>query len=75
MLSEAKAKLERSDFVATVQILSEDIDDALPNVLGKKNSDLLAMGAFGHGVLHDIFVGSFTSKMIQISKKPILLVK
>jgi nucleotide-binding universal stress UspA family protein len=33
------------------------------------------MGAFGHHWLCDMIVGSFTSKMLTLSQKPLLLVR
>lgn len=75
MLLVAKDKLAKSGFKVELKIITESTEDSLPNYLANSKSDILAMGAFGHGVLHDIFVGSFTLKMIQKSSKPILLVR
>ncbi len=74
-LGPAQKELERAKFKVTAQTLPGDANIELPKLLEKTNSDMLAMGAFGHGLLHEFFVGSLTAKMIQLSKKPLLLVK
>jgi len=75
MLTFAKEKLEEANFTVEVDVVSEEAEKALPAYLSKKDGDVLAMGAFGHGLLHDFFVGSLTSKMIESSKYPVLLVR
>lgn len=71
----AKEKLLNSSYSVETKIIKGEAETELPKYLIQTNSDILAMGAFGHGLLHDLFVGSLTTKMIQVSKKPILLVK
>lgn len=75
ILSFARGKLEEKSFLVDSKVISGDTDKSLPGYLEKNTHDVLAMGAFGHGVLHDFFVGSLISKMIQKSKVPILLIK
>jgi len=41
----------------------------------KEDIDIIAMGAFSHNRLREIFLGSLTSKMIEQSKVPVLLLR
>lgn len=75
ILSGATDKLKNAKFAVTNKILPGEVEEALPKYMDQVKSEVLAMGAFGHGILHDLFVGSLTSKIIQESKTPILLVK
>lgn len=75
LLSSAKEKLLSSSYSVETKIIAGEAEAELPKHLLQVSNDVLAMGAFGHGLLHDLFVGSLTTKMIQISNKPILLVK
>lgn len=75
MLLDAKEKLENSKYKVNEQIITDSIGNSLSDYLLESDCDILAMGAFGHGLLHKLFVGSFTSEMIRKSKKPILLVR
>ncbi|MEE9423221.1 MAG: universal stress protein [Gammaproteobacteria bacterium] len=40
-----------------------------------QNIDMTIMGAFSHTRIHDLFLGSFTVKMLVNSKKPLLLLR
>jgi nucleotide-binding universal stress UspA family protein len=75
LLSNARARLEESQLIVETKIISGEADDVLCDYLSESSSDVLAMGAFGHGILHEFFVGSLTSKMIHKSKRPILLLR
>jgi nucleotide-binding universal stress UspA family protein len=37
--------------------------------------DMTVMGAFSHTRLHDLLLGSFTTRMLLNSKKPLLLLR
>lgn len=75
ILADATAKLESANFTVTNKILPGEPEDALPDYMSNCTASILAMGAFGHGLLHELFVGSLTSKMIQQSNLPVLLVR
>ncbi|MGR9086327.1 MAG: universal stress protein [Gammaproteobacteria bacterium] len=50
-------------------------DQALCEYQEKFEIDLTVMGAFSHTRIHDLLLGSFTAKMLQNTKKPLLLLR
>lgn len=74
MLAGVKEKFSDKNKV-TLTIIEAAADVELPKYFASSDNDILAMGAFGHGMIHDLLLGSLTSQMIQDSKKPILLIK
>lgn len=57
------------------QKLTGKVDEALCNYQDNHNIDMTVMGAFSHTRLHDMFLGSFTDKMLMKSFKPLLLLR
>lgn len=74
-LQAAKKRLEERGFSAKTFILDGEPHVALPGHMDKNGIDILAMGAFGHNWLHDLVMGSLTSKMIRQTRRPLLLVR
>lgn len=67
--------LEGAGLKAEAAVLSGDTDEALLSYMENNSISMTAMGAFGHHWLRDLLVGSFTSKMLSLSEKPLLLVR
>jgi nucleotide-binding universal stress UspA family protein len=74
LIEQAKEKLLTASYKVTSNIIAGDAHEKLPQYLQQAKYDILAMGAFSHGILHKLLIGSLTLKMITASKKPILLV-
>lgn len=56
-------------------LLAEGGLESLVNEVNNHNSDLVAAGAHGAGYWHDLFIGSFISKLIAHNPVPTLVVK
>ncbi len=76
MLEEATHILETLSFstLYTASLQGEPIRELL-NYQKEKSIDLIAMGAFSHSRIRDALFGSFTSKMILSTPKPLLLLR
>jgi len=76
MLEEATHILETLSFstLCTASLQGEPIRELL-NYQKEKSIDLIAMGAFSHSRIRDALFGSFTSKMILSTPKPLLLLR
>lgn len=76
MLEEATHILETLSFstLHTASLQGEPIRELL-NYQKEKSIDLIAMGAFSHSRIRDALFGSFTSKMILSTPKPLLLLR
>ena len=76
MLEEATHILETLSFstLYTASLQGEPIKELL-NYQKEKSIDLIAMGAFSHSRIRDALFGSFTSKMILSTPKPLLLLR
>lgn len=75
MLEQACIELIKAGYKTKRETLDADPRDSLPLYLNQRPDAILAMGAFGGGVIQKFFVGSLTSEMIRKSQNPILLVK
>ena len=58
-----------------IQKLTGKVDEALCDYQDDHKIDMTVMGAFSHTRLHDMFLGSFTDKMLMKSFKPLLLLR
>ena len=76
MLEEATHILETLSFstLYTASLQGEPIRELL-NYQKEKSIDLIVMGAFSHSRIRDALFGSFTSKMILSTPKPLLLLR
>ncbi len=57
------------------KILLGKPDQLLCEYQDKHAIDMVVMGAFSHTRIHDLLLGSFTSKMLLNAKKPLLLLR
>lgn len=76
MLEEATHILETLSFstLYTASLQGDPIKELL-NYQKENSIDLIAMGAFSHSRIRDALFGSFTSKMILSTPKPLLLLR
>jgi len=75
ILERASLLLKAHDIDAESVFLEGEIATKLLEFAESQNIDILAMGAFSHNRLREIFLGSLTSRMIEQSKIPILLLR
>ncbi|MEE9413326.1 MAG: universal stress protein [Methylococcales bacterium] len=76
LLESASRKINNAGGIELkTQKLTGKADAALCEYQDTHNIDLTVMGAFSHTRLHDMFLGSFTDKMLMKSFKPLLLLR
>jgi nucleotide-binding universal stress UspA family protein len=73
LLKEAKEIFAKNDIMVNTESLEGESEDLIVEYFAKNESDILAMGAFGHSWIKELVFGSFTSKILSKMKKPILL--
>lgn len=69
------SQLQKLNYSVKGEHLLGETDEELLNYLTTHDISLTVMGAFGHHWLRKLLVGSFTSKMLALSEKPLLLVR
>lgn len=74
-LNDAKSVLEKASIPSKVALLQGEVVESLNDYVLKNDIALLSMGAFSHSWLRDMVMGSLTSKIISLIKRPILLVR
>ncbi len=72
-LEAAAKQLEAAGFTVKKCIAQGQAEDVIAAKIEKKSIDLLAMGAYGHSHIRNLFKGSITTTMVQSSKIPVLL--
>lgn len=70
---EAVSKLNAVNIASTARIASGEPEDVLSKLIAEEGFDLLVMGAYGHGRIRNLIIGSTTTAMIQSVKIPVLL--
>jgi nucleotide-binding universal stress UspA family protein len=75
VLSEALERLDTVGIQAHSKVLSGDVASQLLDYQQSHDIDLIVMGCFGHSRLREIFLGSFTLKMIANAQIPLLLLR
>lgn len=76
LLEAAVSKLKTAGGIeVTTKKLQGKPDQALCEYQDKHDIDMIVMGAFSHTRLHDLLLGSFTTKMLLNAKKPLLLLR
>jgi nucleotide-binding universal stress UspA family protein len=74
LLNEAQAIFSKKGIeVQTVSLQGNDTVEALLSYQEEQNLDIIAMGAYSHNRLRSVIFGSFTTKMLQKAKRPLLL--
>jgi nucleotide-binding universal stress UspA family protein len=75
MLEEAKMLLERAGTEVYAEALLGDPREVVPATVVGREADLLVMGAYGHGRLHGLFLGSVTTALLQACRVPALVLR
>ncbi|SIT79402.1 Nucleotide-binding universal stress protein, UspA family [Pontibaca methylaminivorans] len=70
---EAVATLHAAGITASSRIATGEVEDALNKLVSEEGFDLLVMGAYGHGRIRSLIIGSTTTAMIRSVKIPVLL--
>ena len=72
-LLSAQQALIDAGYKVEAHIIQDEISDGTANYVAKNGIDLLVMGAYGHGTLRHLLIGSTTSELIRRCKISILL--
>ena len=73
LLDEAKKIFSNSNIQVQTQSLSGDSVESLLKYQEENHIDIIAMGVYSHNRFKNVVFGSFTTKMLLNSKKPLLL--
>lgn len=74
-LKEAARTLEKEGFSVDLHLKAGDVDQVIDQTVSDLNIDLLVMGAYGHSRIRQFLVGSTTTKLLQHSRIPVLLLR
>ncbi|MGE9295095.1 MAG: universal stress protein [Puniceicoccales bacterium] len=72
-LNIAETRLNEAGIAAHCQLLTGDVEDEVESFTEKNQIDLLVMGAYGHGRIRELLIGSTTSDLIRRCKIPVML--
>jgi nucleotide-binding universal stress UspA family protein len=72
-LEKARRELADAGYQATAELLPGEPEKVIPEVLEKKNIQLLIMGAYGNSRIRHLIVGSTTTTMVRTCKAPVLM--
>jgi len=75
LLAEAAKVLQQVGIETVTSQLTGKADQALCQYQADNNIDLMVMGAFSHNRFRDFLLGSFTSKMLAATNRPLLLLR
>lgn len=73
LLKEAETFFNETNFEIETKSLQGDVLEELLKYQDENNIDIIAMGAYSHNRLKNMFFGSFTTKMLLNAKKPVVL--
>ena len=68
-------RLQAAGFRPTPIVLGGAPDEALRVHVATEHVDLLVMGAYGHSRLRRLIVGSTTTRVLQTTRVPVLLLR
>ena len=74
-LADAAALLKAAGIEAATRILSGQPETELGRLVEAEGFGLVVMGAYGHGRIRSLVIGSTTTEMIRSCKVPILLMR
>jgi nucleotide-binding universal stress UspA family protein len=75
LLDSADKQLTEAGIKVVRRQLSGKVDEALTQYQLEKDIDLTLMGAFSHNRFRDFLLGSFTMKMLELTNRPLLLLR
>ena len=75
LLQGATRTLEAAGIEVVAAQISGNIHEALASYQEDHNIDLTLMGAFSHTKIRGLLLGSFTAKMLEATKRPLLLLR
>jgi len=75
ILEAAEVALKRAGLNYKVALLNGDAQTALLTYHHTQNIDLIVMGAFSHGALHQLFFGSMALKILEQTQGSVLLIR
>ena len=75
LLSEAAKVLEDASIKVKTAQLTGTVEEVLAQYQGDMDIDLMMMGAFSHHRFRDLLLGSFTTKMLAATNRPLLLLR
>lgn len=74
-LNDAVARLRASGANVTPDARPGDPDTVIPQVVEETGAGMLLMGAYGHSRFREVMVGSTTTRLLQTSAVPLLVVR
>ncbi len=74
-LQHAKNQLEHASIAFKTALLDDRLDKSIVDYQEQHAIDLVVMGAFSHGKLRDLFLGSITTKVLKNSARPMLFLR
>ena len=77
LLAEASEVLTEKGFTVETALLkgNGNVEEALAQYQRDSQIDLMMMGAFSHNRFRDFLLGSFTTKMLAATNRPLLLLR
>lgn len=75
LLAEAQGQLAAAGRSASAVTLVGAPEQVLPQLVQDRKIDLVVMGAYGHGRIRSMLIGSTTSEMIRTCLVPVLLLR
>jgi len=72
-LDDAAVILKAAGYVPEVALVQGAADKVISETVEKEGFDLLAMGAYSHSRLRNLFIGSTTTEMIRSCKVPVVI--
>ena len=73
MQASAERTLKDAGYAVNTVCLHDDVGDGIANYVTNHTIDLLIMGAYGHGKIRHLLIGSITTELMQRCKNSVLL--
>jgi len=72
-LNVVETRLKEAEIAAECHLLTGDVEDQIEAFTAENAIDLLIMGAYGHGRIRELLIGSTTTHLIRRCKIPVML--